>query len=507
MNCSPSRIPEPAGKMPEELLARLSPQITDRMGLYFPPARWQTLENAFCLVAMDLGFQDPVACANWFISTPISRELVESLAVYLTVGETYFLREDRSFEIFTDEIIPEIIRKRGGGEQRLRIWSAGCATGEESYSIAILLARMRHFLHDWPISILATDINPRALRKAKEGVYTEWSFRTTPPWLKERYFEKCGHNRWALIPAIKKMVDFSYLNLAEDPYPSLPVHTNAMDVIFCRNVLMYFTPDLARKVVERFHRSLVDGGWLIVSPCESSQVLYPQFKAVKFPGAVFYQKQSPGTDPQGASAHEAQAWSATRSVEPLPVKERSPLLKSVPALRTPVPQGQTDFEAARSLYEKGLYLQAEQKLAPLLPPSRQNIRETVLMCHIHANQGKLAEARQLLEQAILADKLNPGLHNLRAMILQEQGDDHEAAVALKRALYLDQDLVLAHFSLANIGLRQGKHRESRRHFAQVLALLDRYRPDEVIPESDGMQAWRLREIIKATTAGIGQGDE
>jgi len=505
MNRSQKRIPDPPRGLSDALLARLSCHVTTLMGLYYPPAKWQSLEKAIGLAAMALDFQNPEECANWFITTPLSKESVESMAGFLTIGETYFLRDNRSFEILVEEIIPEIIRKRRVGEQRLRIWSAGCATGEEPYSIAILLHRMRDILKGWDISILATDINPLAIRKAVEGIYTEWSFRNSPAWLMENYFNKCGDGRLKLISSIKKMVDFSYLNLVEDLYPSLPGNTNAMDVIFCRNVLMYFTPELARKVAERFHRSLVDGGWLIVSPCETSQFLYPQFKAVNFRDGVLYRKQGNGETEKRRSGEEvspippfspspvhgvpAQAIAPVHEVSPVPPFTVSPVLEVT-----------TPYEEALALYERGLYPEAEQRLAGFLPPNQENTKETILLCRIRANQGKLAEARMLLEQAIAADKLNPGLHNLLAMILQEQGDDLEAVAALKKALYLDQDLVLAHFALANIELRKRKNKESRRHFDNALSLLDRYRPDEVIPESDGMLAWRLKEIIRATTA-------
>lgn len=500
MNCSQDRTHDQKGEgMPETLLAQLSSHVATHMGLYFPPAKWQTLEKAFSSAAGELGFQSPEECASWFITAPVSKELVESMAEHLTIGETYFLRENRSFEILTEEIIPEILLKRSGGEQRLRIWSAGCATGEEPYSMAILLHRMSNALKGWTVSILATDINPKALRKAVEGGYTEWSFRNPPPWLKENYFRKSVDGRLNLIPPIKKMVDFSYLNLVEDYYPSLTGDTNAMDVIFCRNVLMYFTPELARKVVERFHRSLVNGGWLIVSPCEASQVMYPQFKAVSFRDAVFYQKQAPGTEPRPMrdSAPKLRTPSSIRIVPPLSAKPSSPLHMPLSTIAPPIPPEQTDFEKALTLYEKGLYPEAEIMLVPLVPPNQKNIRENVLLCRIRANQGKLAESLMLLEQVISADKLNPGLHYLRAMILQEQGDNNQACASLKRALYLDQNLVIAHVALANLALRQGKQSECRKYLENAISILGGYQSDDILPESEGMTAGRLMKVIEA----------
>ena len=500
MNCSHSRIPAPPGAgLPDELLARLSSHVAAHMGLHFPPAKWQALKNAFSSAAGKLGFQDPEGCANWFMNAPLSKELVESMAGYLTIGETYFLREHRSFEILAEEIIPEIIRTRRAGERRLRIWSAGCSSGEEPYSLAITLHRMNHILQGWNISILATDINPQALRKAVEGIYTEWSFRNSPVWLKENYFRKSVDNRLRLIAPIRKMVDFAYLNLIEDRYPSLPSDTNAMDVIFCRNVLMYFTPELARRVVERFHRSLVDGGWLIVSPCEASQLLPPMFKAVNFRDAIYYRKQTPGArQPENKGPEPSVRLTPT----PLPVPKPHRALpvpvrpQPLPPVALPaMPLEQSCYEEALALYELGLYPEAEQKLAALLRPDHVNVQAAVLLCRILANQGQLAEALLLLEQALATDKLNPGLHYLRAMILQEQGADHEAGNSLKRALYLDQNLVIAHVALANLARKGGRLKEYRTYLETALAILGGCPADEILPESEGMTAGRLMNII------------
>lgn len=181
-------------------LEKISAHIAEHMGLNFPPSKWQNLDHSFCTAARELNFQDLPELVARFTSSPPSRELIESLACYLTVGETYFLREKRCLEIFEQQVIPEIIRKRLGSEQRLRIWSAGCATGEEAYSIAILLHRMRDILRDWEISILATDINPHSLAKAREGIYTEWSFRNAPKGFKEHYFRETGKGRFELLP-------------------------------------------------------------------------------------------------------------------------------------------------------------------------------------------------------------------------------------------------------------------------------------------------------------------
>ncbi|MDY0191714.1 MAG: CheR family methyltransferase [Desulfuromonas sp.] len=178
------------------VLEPLSRKVTERLGISFPVKQWDVLARAFSRAGVDLGFADFNACARWFITTPNSRELVEKVADYLTIGETYFMREKNSLEIIAREIVPQIANQRCSGEKRLRLWSVGCASGEEAYSLAILLHRMKEQLRGLDISIMATDINPNCLHKAREGIYNEWSFRSVPLWFKHSYFTPLGRGRF-----------------------------------------------------------------------------------------------------------------------------------------------------------------------------------------------------------------------------------------------------------------------------------------------------------------------
>ena len=494
-----------------EELDALVAHIAAHLGLSFPPSKQRTLEDAFRLAAKELGFADMRECVVWFLSTPPSKPLLEAMAGYLTIGETYFLRESRSFEALEQEIIPAIIRTRQGGEQRLRVWSAGCATGEEPYTIAIILHRMREALRGWELSILATDINPQALAKAKEGVYTEWSFRNTPAEFKEHYFKKIGEGRFALRSKIRAMVNFSYLNLVEDIYPALPTGTNAIDIIFCRNVLMYFTPERAREVVDHFHRSLLDQGWLIVSPCEAATPIFSEFTPIHFPEAILFRKQAVGTTAWAdRGANELREWGSGHGgaapPPPLiasdPAPELPPLYPSPPPLdlrlHAPPPVPVTPYDEAKTLYEQGKYQEAAILVEAHLALQQEDTRALALLSRIYANEGRLGEALRLSEQALANDKLNAGLYYLRAVILQEEGLIDEAINSLKRALYLDQEMALAHFTLGNLALRQGKTKVSKRYFDNTLALLANCHPDELLPESDGMSAGRVRAIIHST---------
>jgi chemotaxis protein methyltransferase CheR len=283
------------------LLAQLSDVIRAQMGLHLPVAHWHDLERGIRAAARELDFQDAAACIQWLVSSPLTQHQIEVLASHLTIGETYFFREPHVFAMLEEEILPALMHARRERARRLRIWSAGCATGEEPYSIAISISKVILDKRDWDITLLATDINPRFQQTASEGVYREWSFRETPSWIKARYFSRQAGGRLAILSAIQKMVTFAYLNLVDDVYPSPLTNTMAMDVIFCRNVLMYLAPEQAQQVVYKLYHALADGGWLIVSPSEASHVLFASFQTVSNPGAILYRKdarrESPASRP------------------------------------------------------------------------------------------------------------------------------------------------------------------------------------------------------------------
>ena len=155
--------------MTEAVLPLLSDCVAGQMGLHFPPERYRDLERGIGSAAREFGFADPDAFALWLVSSPLTRDRLEVLASHLTVGETYFFRDKKILELLEEQILPELIRSRRATEQRLRIWSSGCATGEEPYSIGILLHKLIPDWERWNITFLATDINPRFLHKASVG--------------------------------------------------------------------------------------------------------------------------------------------------------------------------------------------------------------------------------------------------------------------------------------------------------------------------------------------------
>jgi chemotaxis protein methyltransferase CheR len=486
--------------IPEALLQRLSDYLTARVGLHFAKRNWKELQQKMTAAMTDFGFDRVEEFIGWLPSLSPTQDQIEILAGHLTVGETYFFRERRAFEILEHFFLPGLIAARRKTEKRLRFWSAGCSTGEEPYSLAILLNKLIPDLNDWKVTILATDINTGALRKAEGGIYSDWSFRDNPPWFKENYFEKVDGNHHRLLPGIREMVTFSYLNLSEDHYPALQSNTNAMDFIFCRNVLMYFAPGQIGLTVERFHRSLLDGGCLIVSPVETSLLTHSPFITVRFQDSTFYKKDAYKTKVvQTIADHVEKGSIPSPSLPPITAKRNRPEKPSRPAwqaeFKKPERVEWTTYEEAALLYQNGLYPEAEETLRKFISNGGRNQESCLLFARVLANQGKLDEARCFCEETVPADKCNARLYYLLATILEEQKQVKEARVSLKKALYIDRNFILAHFALANLSLRSGKTADARKHFGNVTEILSGYKPDDIIPESEGITAGRLAEII------------
>jgi chemotaxis protein methyltransferase CheR len=290
------------------------------------------------------------------------------------------------------------------------------------------------------------------------------------------------------------MVDFRMLNLAEDTYPSLFSNTNAMDLVFCRNVLMYFSPQVMRKVVERLSRSLTAGGWLIVSPTEIPQVQGAPFGVVMLSGVHLLRKgEAPQAQPMAPSVERLDS-PASRSEVPCVDQGVFP----APAFCL-----EERIEQAADLYLRGLYMEAVEALRGLHRVAPENGDVLALLARSYANLGRLPLAREWCEKAIRADRLSPSRHFLLATIMQEQGDPQGAQRSLRQALYADQDFVLAHFSLGHSLLRLGKRQDGEQHLQIALSLLQEHEHEETIPESDGTTVGRLRDMISATASNDG----
>lgn len=212
----------------------------------------------------------------------------------LTTNETYFFRENNQLLTFSEEIVPELLERKRN--RRLRIWSAGCSTGEEPYTLA-MMALEHPRLEAWQVEIFASDISQRVLQTARKGQYTETSFRATEPYFRDKYFEKVEGGRHQIDSSVKRLVNFGCLNLLQ---PEQWTILAAFDIIFCRNVMIYFNQESKKKMVESFHSKLDDGGFLLLGHAESLMNISTSFVLRHFRHDMVYQRPLP------AAAHTAE---------------------------------------------------------------------------------------------------------------------------------------------------------------------------------------------------------
>ncbi|WP_224982389.1 CheR family methyltransferase [Geomonas agri] len=462
------------------------------LGLHFPEARLGDLALKMTALAREAGFKDLDRYLFQLMAAPLSQEQMNALSGALTIGETYFLRDPKSYRVLEQQILPGLIAARRRGGRTLKIWSAGCSTGEEPYSIAIILSRLLRDLPDWKITLLGTDINVDALERAHRGVYGKWSFRNAPQWIME-YFTPVGDGQFEIVPRIREMVQFSPLNLADDTGHAL---TSGTDIIFCRNVMLYFHTEQIEKTVGRFHAALKPGGWLFVGPTEVDHQRLRGFSCHHYDGALVLRKgeqrrktmrpAAPMPTPVPAAAPLGTASSvASHRAFPDPLSSQA----------EPLPGS---IELARTAYRDGEYQEAA-RLALSAPHLPENL---ALAARCYANLGRYQEAREQCEKTLRLERLNPHTHYLLSMILEQMGDGEAAEAALKRALYLDHDYLLAYFALGNLCRKRGELREAEQSFANALRLLQRYDPAEVLPDAEGITAGLLSQLIKGMNAGL-----
>jgi chemotaxis protein methyltransferase CheR len=481
------------------------------LGLSYPEDRWGDLTRGITAAADELGLISPEAFVEWLTDAPLESRKIEVLARHLTIGETYFFRENQVFMILKETIFPRLIQSRRGIGRQIRIWCAGCSSGEEPYSVAILLHRLIPDIEDWRITIHATDINPDVLKKAGKGIYTEWSFRETEPRLKREYFTEVGRGQYEVIPAVRRMVTFSRFNLVHPPASS-QLDIGSVDIILCRNVLMYFSPGQTQSVVNLFYDHLNQDGWLIVSVTEASAHIFPQFQGVDFHQAVLYQKKVRGLLQERVTP-VVKPPAIPPAVQLVRVKSKPrillPALSGAPRLTSSVPAPEpadlaTFRNEAITLFTRQRYREAMERGQRVLEVAPGDADMMALLSRCSANQGDLAEAKEWCEQAIQARRTEPAFHYLMSSILQEQDEEGEAMRSLQRVLYLDQNAVLAHYDLGNLALRRGDLGEAVRQFVITQRILATLGENEEIPDSGGLNAATMARIIRTTMERMGE---
>ncbi|AXJ01150.1 MCP methyltransferase, CheR-type [Cyclonatronum proteinivorum] len=500
----------------EQIRADLAAHVHRHFGLSFKPQQWKSLENYLKRAATELRrSSDLTEISQWVSREKLSQAEFNALTKNLTVGETYFFREKAAFALLTDKVIAAVSRGLTSGQKRLRIWSAGCSTGEEPYSIAITLKETLSDANDWDISILATDLNPAALDKARLGVYRPWSFRDTPAHLKEKFFHQKG-DWWAVSPEIKRMVTFRQVNLVTDDFYNAVPSPASFDLIFCRNVMMYFSADLIEKVAGRFWEALKDQGWFVTSQVELNEFYFSRFVRVQYHSGLFYQKMNVKPVSLSVSAkpasqavkprvvkHTSTSKANHKSESPVrprlrPERVRSDAQKDISEKKTK-PETPLNVSHAedhvRGQFRLGNYEACIAAVRQLPAAQQQSPVITNLFVRSLANTGSYQEAESRLKAYLEQHSEDIGSIRLLADILSEQEKTEEADAQLVKVLYLNPDDIGALFVRHSLLRKLGKTAQSRKSLKRISDLIVGKADTEHVPGTDDMRVGTLRQMI------------
>jgi chemotaxis protein methyltransferase CheR len=275
-------------KITDQEFSNLRDFIYAECGIYIADNRKYLLENRLGNRLKKLNLKNFDEYYNLLRFDPAKGAEMKKLFEVITTNETSFYRNPPQLKVFQEEVLPHVLdscRKKG---RRLRLWSAGCSTGEEPYTISIILREMlKAELASWDIRITANDLSERVLESARRGVYNDYTLRTTPEEIVARYFDRDnGQNK--IKPDVKRLVSFGQINL-KDRMQLRRVERS--QIVFCRNVIIYFDDEMKKRVINAFYDNLLPGGYLVIGHSESLHNITRAFKPIHYPGAIIYQKE------------------------------------------------------------------------------------------------------------------------------------------------------------------------------------------------------------------------
>jgi chemotaxis protein methyltransferase CheR len=459
----------PAALQPRsEAFARLKQQVIARTGHFYYEDKedilWERVRRRLTAVR-STGVDDYLQRLEHPDLGPAEWASLES---ELTIGETYFFRYPEQFAALRETILPDIF-ERCAETRRVRIWSAGCATGAEPYSIAILLQEMlQEALPQWRITILGTDINDSFLAAAREARFGRWALRSLTAEQRKAWFVE-EREGWRLKPQFRSQVTFQRGNLLDLVGPAPPLELVDFDLILCRNVLIYFHPDKMAEVAASLVARLKPDAWLLVGHAEPNPQFAQFASAVSLPGTAAY--RPPGLAP--APSGRPPPWIPPEPPPP-PAAE---LLLPPPTPFTPAPRPVPALPAEP-------------------PPASVGAGEVVEEVRRRADVGDFRGAELKCREGLRARPDDPVLHFYAGLVDQALGQLAAAEDALRRAAYLDPEFIMAHYHLGLVRMARGRAEAGRKAVAVAAQIAGTLTVGARLSEGAGLTAGELRELAR-----------
>lgn len=441
-----------------------------------------------------------------------------ALLTQLTVNESYFFRDRGQFNLITQTLLPELIaRKRAqhqlsqaSGLPSLRIWSAGCSTGEELYSLVIALEELNFPWAEWQTLLIGTDISIAALATAQKGCYSQWSFRQTDPAMQQIYFGQQRQMFWVRAD-LRKRATFLYGNLVKPPVPKCAHLLQSIDLIVCRNVFIYFNDQAISHTLDAFYKALNPDGYLLTGHAELYGQNTSKFRLKVYSESVVYKR--PGIIQSSNSPPLSTARSPLNS---LPLQESSipskssvqitpdsifpeqrfliaPKINQIDAAKHIVMQLLEEAEA--HLLNKNYSIAIEQANQACKHDSR-NFQAYRILAQAHANTGEHSQAKSLCKKALRIDPFNLDLHYLLAQIAEEEGENDLAKEHLRRIIYIDSCQFKAYLELASIYQQERRIDQVNKMERLALETINLLPPTAIIDPDVGTTALEWRQYLQ-----------
>lgn len=498
-------------------IERFRTLVAGRFGLHYPDDKLHYLGEVLRERSESLGSATVESYVTQLESAPKQDEL-QILADQLTVNETFFFRNSDNFRALVD-----VLRTRarpGTSERPLRILSAGCASGEEPYTIAILVRETLPELSRPEVEILGVDLSTSMLKRATEARYSAWSLRATPETTRRRYFVPQGRD-FVLIPEVRQMVTFEEGNLVDDR--SRFWRLESYDLVFCRNVIMYFTPDGMRGVITRVGRSLKPGGFLFLGHAETLRGLSQDFHLCHTHDTFYYQKRieaplaeaAPGralpqefTDALPAVIDSSTSWvdaiqhASERIAElaaPRPPKGASAGV--APAAKTT--SRAWDLRQVSEAMRQERFAEALGLLDRLPSESSRDPESLLLQAVLLTNLGKLAEAEKVCLKLLALDEFNAGAHYAMALCREHALDRDSAVEHDQTAIYLDPSFAMPHLHLGLMARRTDDPTTALRELSRACELLAKEDPSRLLLFGGGFSRDTLLALCRAELIASG----
>jgi chemotaxis protein methyltransferase CheR len=447
-------------------VSRFAAFVERRLGLAAVPNGGRELE---AVLAEKSARTSPEAYLDRLESAGPGDAELRVLAERLTVGETYFFRHLAQLQALVAEVLPQV--QRGG--KPARVLSAGCSSGEEAYSVAIL-SRENPLVEPERLFITGVDVNPRAIERARRARYAAWSLRSCPEALRERWFHALPSGDFEPRPSARERVSFAERNLLEeDPVFWAP---GSFDVILCRNVTLHFTPEVTRAVIARLERALTPSGVLLLGPSETLRGFSGAFEVLQAGEAFYHRRRTAPGAPEAPERLPRDGVAVPREPEEAHGRRQTPVpLAPSPWSLEPThePAG---MDRAWRLLEEERYAEAQAWLDALPEAERERPSTRLLQAVLHFQGGHFPEAERVAESLVATGRAEAAVYYLLGLCREQAGDDGGARHRYARAVHLEPTFALGHLRLGILARRAREAMPARVALRLALTLLAHEQP-------------------------------